>query len=164
MPAKGIELESRTDLIRTTSMLIKLLEQHSKGTGVGGQITIDNPVLKELMAIVINTFDSTFGFAYQTMISQISNINVNNLLVKFTEVGSNTVKTKYNYSNKSDTVSTTTSTTDIKLSIEIPKDGKISKMLMRYNLPGMSVKLGGGLLNKTNANITLRGKKLVQLV
>ena len=149
------ELAGRTNLIRAMAGLITLLDQQKTGTI---NLNSDNPVLQDYLKVIINAYDSTLGFAFQTMISKFEDIQVDNLLVEFAETGNNQVKVKYN--SKVEGEKFTVSTTDISMSVDMSKQKKQASVLTKFNLPGISVKLGGGLLNGKSSNITLRQRQV----
>ena len=143
---KDSELSRYANIIRAIYMLDGLLNNSSTYGPIDKDFIID-----KYIKYIIGRLPSLLGFAFQSIVPTMATKVADDVIkdINFEEVGGKYV------ANKGDSGrSTTVSTQDLKMDIQF--SGKAGKALLKFEIPGLTLKYSGSALNNSNANIKLR--------
>ena len=157
-PKNEGETYSNRDFIKSFVLLQELLKRLSSQSSSGNVSNIDSKVIKMYVEFFASQYSRIMGFAYQTIVEYFPDIVVDDLLVTFTDVGAKNVKIKYKPTDAGKHVSAIKNTQDI--SIDVKGNTKNLQCLVKFNIPGMSVKYSSGIINgATTSTVKVKGDK-----
>lgn len=148
------ELAKKTaNQIRAFYGLQELLNRYTSGRGKVANVS--NEMLNGYIQFFLNLYQNVLGFAYQGMIASFPDIIVDDLLISFAETGGDNVKKTYQRESAKE-IEKTIKTQDVSLTAKVA--GGKGNILANFSLPGISVKLGGGLMSEVGKTTTIKIK------